>query len=45
MDYVFQKLSIFRQIKAVEGGRGGVAQLRRTSNPEDLRRAGGKAAA
>jgi len=36
------KQLIFRQIKAVEVSRGGVAALRRTSGTEDLRRAGGK---
>ena len=30
--------TIFRKVKAVEGVRGGVAALRRTSGPEDLRR-------
>ncbi|HEX5773095.1 MAG TPA: hypothetical protein VFY07_02145, partial [Geomobilimonas sp.] len=34
----FAEASIFRQIKAAKGLRGDVAALRRTSDPEDLRR-------
>src|SRR6185369_2052537 len=40
--FFIRKRGVFRPGKAVKGLGGGVAALRRTTNPEDLRRQGGK---
>jgi hypothetical protein len=44
LGYALPETWIFRKVKAIEGLCGGVAALRRTSDPEDQRGDCGKAA-